>query len=61
MAQKSDYILGEIIAQLHELEEKIRELQRQTFAEAWEEGEKEGQGCRRAESTLSGSDDKMEN
>jgi hypothetical protein len=60
MAEKSDYILGEIIAQLHELEEKIRELQRQTYAEAWEEGEREGRGCRSTENVLSGSDDKIE-
>jgi hypothetical protein len=61
MAGKSDYVLGEIIAQLHDLEEKIRELQRQTYADAWAEGEKEGRGCRRTESILSGSDDKIEN
>ena len=60
MAEKSDYILGEILMQLHELEEKIKELQRQTFAEAWEDGEKEGRGCRNAENVLSGPDDKIE-
>lgn len=61
MAQKSDYILGEILAQLHELEEKIKELQRQTYADAWEEGEREGRGCRMAENILSGGNDKIEN
>ena len=61
MAEKSDYILGEILMQLHDLEEKIRELQRQTYADAWEEGYKEGQGCRRAENVLPGPDNKTEN
>ena len=61
MAEKSDYILGEILAQLHDLEEKIKELQRQTYADAWAEGEKEGRGYRRDESTLSGLNDKIEN
>ena len=61
MAQKSDYVFGEIIAQLHGLEEKIRELQRQTYAEAWAEGEKEGRGCRGVENVLPGPDDKIEN
>ena len=60
MARESDYILGEILMQLHDLEEKIRELQRQTYAEAWEEGEKEGRGCRNAENILSSPDDKIE-
>ena len=61
MAQKSDYILGEILMQLHDLEEKIRELQRQTYAEAWEEGEREGRGYRGVENVLPGPDDKIEN
>ena len=61
MAQKSDYILGEILMQLHELEKKIRELQRQTYAEAWEEGEREGRGCRCTENVLPGSDEQIKN
>ena len=60
MARESDYILGEILMQLHELEEKIKELQRQTYADAWAEGEREGRGCRNAENVLSGPDDKTE-
>ena len=61
MAQKSDYILGEILMQLHELEEKIRELQRQTYAEAWEEGEREGRGCRMDENVFFSPHNKTEN
>ena len=60
MAGESDYILGEILMQLHELEEKIKELQRQTYADAWAEGEREGRGCRRTENVLSGPDSKIE-
>ena len=61
MAGESNYILGEILMQLHELEEKIKELQRQTYADAWAEGEREGQGCRNAENVLSDGNDKIEN